>query len=104
VKPEFLAVSSAFRFLIMFTSDLLSSSTHLVSYPAGDTMKTEAEIRDYLAEHLDVIEPGLQLYEKELYIPSEIGTRSFIDLVARNPKGELVLIETGVSCYPHSPG
>jgi hypothetical protein len=56
-------------------------------------MKTEAEIRDYLAEHLDVIEPGLQLYEKELYIPSEIGTRSFIDLVARNPKGELVLIE-----------
>lgn len=49
-------------------------------------MKTEDEIRDYLAEHLDVIEPGLQLYKKELYIPSEIGTRSFIDLVAKKPK------------------
>lgn len=56
-------------------------------------MKTEDEIRDYLAEHMDAIESGLQLYQKELYVPSEIGTRSFIDLVARNPKGELVLIE-----------
>jgi hypothetical protein len=56
-------------------------------------LRTEDEIRDYLAEHLDVIEPGLQLYEKELYVPSEIGTRSFIDLVARDSKGALVLIE-----------
>src|SRR5271168_3161121 len=56
-------------------------------------MKTEDEIRDYLAKHIDIIQPGLLLYAKELYIPSEIGTRSFIDLVARNPKGELILIE-----------
>jgi hypothetical protein len=56
-------------------------------------MKTEDEIRDYLAKHIDIIQPGLQLYAKELYIPSEIGTRSFIDLVAKNPKGELILIE-----------
>lgn len=56
-------------------------------------MRSEDEIRDYLSEHLDVIEPGLNLYKKELYVPSEIGTRSFIDLVARDRKGALVLIE-----------
>jgi hypothetical protein len=56
-------------------------------------LKTEDEIRDYLAGHLEVIQPGLQLYAKELYIPSKIATRSFIDLVALTPKRELVLIE-----------
>lgn len=59
----------------------------------GDkVLRTEDEIRDYLAANLDSIEPGLEYYDKELYIPSAIGTRSFIDLVAKD-RGKLVLIE-----------
>jgi hypothetical protein len=56
-------------------------------------LRTEDEIRDYLATNLDSIEPGLEYYDKELYIPSKIGTRSFIDLVAKDDRGKLVLIE-----------
>jgi hypothetical protein len=54
---------------------------------------TEDQIRDHLAKNLDSIEAGLTLIDKELYIPSAIGTRSFIDLVAKDGRGNLVLIE-----------
>jgi RecB family endonuclease NucS len=54
---------------------------------------TEAEIRDLLASQIDVLERGLTLIEKEKFIPNYIGTRSFIDLFARDPFGHFVLIE-----------
>lgn len=38
-------------------------------------------------------ESGLKLVSKEQYIPNTLGTRSFIDLVARDRDGLLVLIE-----------
>jgi hypothetical protein len=43
----------------------------------------EGMIRDNLASVLDKMEPGLALLRKEQYLPSELGTRSFIDLFAK---------------------
>jgi RecB family endonuclease NucS len=54
---------------------------------------TEDEIRDLLANQLEVLEPGLCLIEKEKYIPNPLGTRGFIDLLARDASGHFVLIE-----------
>src|SRR5262245_36392292 len=53
----------------------------------------EAQIRDLLAEQLGALEPGLTLVEIEKFIPSGIGTRSFIDILARDDRNRWVLIE-----------
>lgn len=53
----------------------------------------EADLRDRLANQLDVLEEGLTLLDVERYIPSSIGTRSFIDILARDRRGRYVLIE-----------
>jgi hypothetical protein len=54
---------------------------------------SEAIIRDLLASDLSVIERGLQLLDVEKFIPSEIGTRCFLDLLAKDDKGHWVIIE-----------
>ncbi|MDB5228241.1 MAG: hypothetical protein JWN78_2434 [Bacteroidota bacterium] len=53
----------------------------------------EDEIRDLLAGKLHLIQEGLILIEKEKYFPSLIGTRSFIDLFAKDNNGKFVIIE-----------
>ncbi|QWG10937.1 DUF91 domain-containing protein [Bradyrhizobium sediminis] len=54
---------------------------------------TEDELRDVLGTQIEILEPGLVLLEKEKYIPSKLGTRGFIDLVAQDADGHFVLIE-----------
>ena len=54
-------------------------------------LHTENDIRDFLAANIDCIESGLVFLAKELYIPNNLGTRSFIDLVAADPRGHIVL-------------
>jgi hypothetical protein len=54
---------------------------------------TEAELRDRLASDISVLGSGLTLLEKEQYIPNPLGTRSFIDLYAKDQEGHHVLIE-----------
>lgn len=54
---------------------------------------TEAELRDRLAADISVLGPGLTLLDKEQYIPNALGTRSFIDLYAKDQEGHHVLIE-----------
>ncbi|WP_421567340.1 endonuclease NucS domain-containing protein [Stenotrophomonas sp. PD6] len=54
---------------------------------------TEAELRDYIAENIAVIAPGLTLLKTEQYIPAGLGTRGFIDLYAKDADGHHVLIE-----------
>jgi hypothetical protein len=54
---------------------------------------TEDQLRDTLATQIDVLEPDLNFLEKEKYIPNSLGTRGFIDLLARDGQGHLVLIE-----------
>lgn len=53
----------------------------------------ESPLRDLLATQLSILEPGLTLLELEQYIPSAIGTRSFIDILTRDERGRWVLIE-----------
>lgn len=53
----------------------------------------EATIRDSLARNIEILEPGLKLEKKEKFIPNHYGTKSFIDLVAYDKEGRIVLIE-----------
>lgn len=53
----------------------------------------ESQIRDFIAANISILEPGLTLLRKEQYIPKDIGTRSFIDLYAKDSNGHHVIIE-----------
>lgn len=53
----------------------------------------ESALRDLIAQKICKLKPGLTLLQKEQYIPSEHGTRSFIDLYAKDEDGRHVLIE-----------
>ena len=53
----------------------------------------ENSIRDLLAKDLSIIEPGLQLLEIEKFIPSELGTKSFLDILAKDVFDHWVIIE-----------
>lgn len=53
----------------------------------------EAAIRDSLADNISIFESGLVLDKKEKFIPNKYGTRSFIDIVAHDNNGRIVLIE-----------
>jgi hypothetical protein len=67
--------------------------------PASDSeFAYEADLRDYLAKNLSKLEPGLRVYEEEGIIGVEfpVGGR-FIDILATDAKGGLVVIELKVS-------
>ena len=53
----------------------------------------ESELRELIANNIQAIEPGLTLLDKERYIPHPLGTRSFIDIYAKDIHGHHVLIE-----------
>lgn len=53
----------------------------------------EAELRDIIAADIEILEKGLVLLKKEQYIPNSLGTKGFIDLYARDSKGNHVIIE-----------
>lgn len=65
--------------------------------PKTNTTKSgapnEAAIRDYLADHLDLVEPGLTLLGAEVKLESPDGADGFLDIFARDAKGVLVIIE-----------
>lgn len=58
----------------------------------------ESDLRNYLAKNLSIIEPGLKLYQDEGITGVEfpVGGR-FIDILAVDSKGALVVIELKVS-------
>jgi len=58
----------------------------------------ESDLRDYLAKNLQVIEPGLRLYEEEGITGVEfpVGGR-FIDILAVDSNGDFLVIELKVS-------
>jgi Endonuclease NucS len=60
-------------------------------------MVTEAVVRDYLAEHLDLVESGLTRLETEFQLPNPDGAKGFIDIFARDRYGHLVVIELKIS-------
>jgi len=54
----------------------------------------EAGIRDALAADLSVLEEGLELLKVEQYIPpGTLGTRNFLDILAKDRAGHWVIIE-----------
>lgn len=53
----------------------------------------EARIRDYLAENLALIEPGLVLVEKEFRLANPFGAGGSIDILAKDGLGHFVVIE-----------
>ncbi|WP_052754430.1 endonuclease NucS domain-containing protein [Calothrix sp. 336/3] len=50
-------------------------------------------IRDYLADNLSIISSNLSLIQKEYYLPNRLGTRGFIDILAKDNKNNYVIIE-----------
>lgn len=53
----------------------------------------ENAIRDLLAKDLSILGVGLELVKKEQYLPPELGTRSFLDILAKDSSGHWVIIE-----------
>lgn len=53
----------------------------------------EFELRDLIAQNIHKLKAGLKLLHKEQYIPNRHGTKSFIDLYAKDENGRHVLIE-----------
>ncbi|AXE29476.1 DUF91 domain-containing protein [Chromobacterium phragmitis] len=53
----------------------------------------ESRIRDYLCQHLELIESGMLLVQKEYKIQSENGAGGSIDILARDFYGHFVIIE-----------
>lgn len=55
--------------------------------------RSEGEIRDHLAENLDLIEPGLTLVDKEVLLRNDKGAKGFLDIFARTADGKFLIIE-----------
>lgn len=54
---------------------------------------SESVIRDIIASNLDLIESGMVLIDKEHYLPNKMGTKGFVDILAKDKDGHLVVIE-----------
>lgn len=53
----------------------------------------EGVIRDFLAKDLNLIEVGLELIDTEYHLPNNVGSKGFIDILARDKHGLIVVIE-----------
>ena len=60
-------------------------------------MPSEQDLRDHLAMHLDLIESGLKLVDIEFKLPNLRGAKGFIDILAWDRIGHLVVIEIKIS-------
>lgn len=58
-----------------------------------DKQYSESVIRDLVACSLDLFEPGMVLIDKEHYLPGKMGTKGFVDILAKDKAGHLVVIE-----------
>jgi hypothetical protein len=56
-------------------------------------IRLEDNIRDFLAEHLEMLEEGLRLVRKEFRLPNPGGAGGRIDIVAQDRLGHFVVIE-----------
>lgn len=68
------------------------------SPPAGGEFAYETDLRNYLAKNLDTLQSGLSIYEEDgiTGIEFPVGGR-YIDLLAKDTNGDLVVIELKVS-------
>lgn len=56
-------------------------------------MRIEEQIRDFLADNLDFISKELTLIQKEYYLPANIGSKGYIDILAKDNFSNFVIIE-----------
>ncbi|OOG76458.1 endonuclease NucS domain-containing protein [Algoriphagus sp. A40] len=56
-------------------------------------MKVEHIIRDWLVINPQFIEPGLEVVDKEHYLPDDAGTSGFIDILCKDPFNNFVIVE-----------
>lgn len=56
-------------------------------------MRVEEQIRDFLADNLDFISPQLTLIQKEYYLPAKIGSKGYVDILAKDNFNNFVIIE-----------
>lgn len=56
-------------------------------------MVFEFKIRDYLADNLEILEPGLQCLRTELPLQNPEGANGFVDIFARDCFGNRVIVE-----------
>lgn len=59
----------------------------------ADSQPNENALRDYIADRLDMIEPGLTLVDREHYLKNARGAAGFLDIFARDSLDRLVIIE-----------
>ncbi|NQT82050.1 DUF91 domain-containing protein [bacterium] len=83
---------------------LLGQEEELAEAETGAAFAAEAHLRDYLAQHLDQVEPGLQLFVDEdgndgVEYRTAVGR---IDILAVDGNGGFVVIELKVSHGPDS--
>lgn len=58
-----------------------------------ENIMNENDLRELVAKNISKLKPGLTLLQKEQYIPKNHGTKSFIDLYAKDEDGRHILIE-----------
>lgn len=61
--------------------------------PVLGLFKNEDELRDYLADRLEIIEPGLKLLKKNYPVASPQGANGTLDILAKDKYGGFVIIE-----------
>jgi len=59
----------------------------------ASSQPNENALRDYIADRLEMIEPGLNLVDREHYLKNACGAAGFLDIFARDSLGRLVIIE-----------
>jgi hypothetical protein len=55
--------------------------------------RLEDTIRDYLVEDISLLGKDLAVIDKEKYVPNDLGTKGFIDILAKDTRGNFVIIE-----------
>lgn len=61
--------------------------------PVLGLFKNEDELRDHLADNLELIEPGLRLLKKNYPVDSPQGANGTLDILAKDKYGSFVIIE-----------
>lgn len=70
-----------------------SNDRHCRTDPSHMKDFLEDRIRDYLAQHLDLLEPDLSMITTEYVLPNAIGAGGRIDILARDRFGNYLVIE-----------
>ncbi|NJR39841.1 MAG: DUF91 domain-containing protein [Leptolyngbyaceae cyanobacterium CSU_1_4] len=94
VKQDPLPIHSAMNRIVLQNAEMIEE----VDLGISSEFAYESDLRDYLSKNLQIIEPGLRLYEEEGITGVEfpVGGR-LIDILAVDSQGDFVVIELKVS-------